>query len=398
MSLIIDVLGVLDHLLCVHFVELKDIRSMERFRDQWDSVAASAAEPNPFYEAWALEPAFEHLAQGSGAMLVGVQGNAGGGELIGVFPVARRRGYHHLPVAHRGLWRHVHCFLSTPLMRAGHEADAWRGFFNWARHRGPLVDLDGLAADGPVFQGLVDVVREAGHRFEFRSVHHRPLLAPTVPGDSYLELALRKKRRRQFERKREILEEGGEVSFGSTDNEETLRLWLDDFIELESKGWKGKGHTAIRERANERAFFHALVRRGASRGKIRAYRLALGEKPVAMRFDLMTNGAAFALKIAYDEMHARCSPGALLEIEILRECLSKRSFTFVDSCTIPSPDSVHGYFWQERRAIGSVVVAAPTVFGRALMTFGRSVRVWKGAREGNDILLPDQKRLEAAAS
>lgn len=355
---------------------------MERLRDEWDGVAASAVEPNPFYEAWALEPAFEHLAQGASPALVGVWGDSTRSNLIGVFPVSRRWRYHHMPVPHRGLWHHLHCFLSTPLIRVGHEGAAWRGFLEWSIRRAPLIDLDGVAADGPVFRGLLAVLGETGRQYEFRSVHYRPLLAPAVSAEAYLELALRRRRRRQFERKWEMLAQSGKVSFESAEDEAQLEVWLGDFIELESRGWKGKGQTAIRERRNEQAFYHALIRRGARRGKIRAYRLTAGGKSVAMRFDLLTNKAGFALKIAYDENYARTSPGALLEIEILRRFLERRDLEFVDSCTVPSPDSIHGYFWQERRAIGSLVVAAPTLTGGSLITFGRAIRSFKGGRKG----------------
>lgn len=364
----------------MEFAEINDIRSMEVLRDQWDGLAASAAEPNPFYEAWALEPAFEHLSRGAGPSLVCVWSSSAARELIGVFPVARRCGYHRIPIPHRGLWRHVHCFLTTPLMKRGEELTAWRGLLEWSRQRGPLLELDGLAADGPVFQALLLALNQSSRRYEVRSIHQRPLLAPTVAPEVYLDLALRKRRRRQFERKWELLAQQGAVSFSSANDETTLQEWLTDFIELESQGWKGRGRTAIQAQRNEEAYFRALVRRGASRGKVRAYRLAAANRPVAMRFDLVTHQAAFALKIAYDENFSRSSPGALLEIEILREFLQRRDLSFVDSCTVPSPDSIHGYFWQERRAIGALVIATPTLMGNSLMALGQAARALKAPR------------------
>jgi hypothetical protein len=276
----------------------------------------------------------------------------------------------------------VHCFLTTPLLKRGAEQEGWRGFLEWAGQQTPLIHLAGLAADGPVYRGLSQALLEARRRHHLESRILRPLLAPTVSAAEYLDAALRKKRRRQFDRKRELLSEHGAVRFETATDCEVLAQWLVEFIELEARGWKGRGQTAIKSHHNEMAYFRSLVRRGGGRGKLRAYRLLSGDATVAMRFDLVANNAAFALKIAYDEAHAEYSPGGLLEIEILQRFFKQGELAFIDSCTIPSPNSIHGYFWRESRAICSLDIASPSVLGESLLGFGRWIRLLKAPRVG----------------
>jgi hypothetical protein len=366
----------------VECVELKKPCSMELLIEPWQALAAEAAEPNPFYEPWALLPALEHLAGRGAPSVLFVWRDQQKSDLIGVFPLERAFGYHHLPVVYRGLWQHVHCFLTTPLLKRGAEQEGWRGFLEWAGQQTPLIHLAGLAADGPVYRGLSQALLEARRRHHLESRILRPLLAPTVSAAEYLDAALRKKRRRQFDRKRELLSEHGAVRFETATDCEVLAQWLVEFIELEARGWKGRGQTAIKSHHNEMAYFRSLVRRGGGRGKLRAYRLLSGDATVAMRFDLVANNAAFALKIAYDEAHAEYSPGGLLEIEILQRFFKQGELAFIDSCTIPSPNSIHGYFWRESRAICSLDIASPSVLGESLLGFGRWIRLLKAPRVG----------------
>lgn len=353
---------------------------MAPYTAEWQSLADRAAEPNPFYEPWAIIPAFEFLSQGVHPRVVTVWSEAPHRVLLGVFPIARRFGYHRLPLSYLAMWRHMHCFLGTPIIEPGREAAVWREFLEWIARKGALFEIGTVGADGPVFAGLRTTLPQLGRPFETVESHARPLLAPRCAASEYLGRALRAKRRRQFDKKREILERDGPVHFEVADHVQTLAQWSSDFIALEGQGWKGRGKTALRGRANEEAFFHAVIQGGGANGKVRAYRLVRGGKPLAMRFDLLSGGAAFALKIAYDEAYARCSPGALLEIEILHRFFSQPDLRFIDSCTIPSPHSIHGYFWSETRVISSVAVAGRSFFGRGIVSLAPRLRRIRSGR------------------
>jgi CelD/BcsL family acetyltransferase involved in cellulose biosynthesis len=355
---------------------------------EWQALAERAVEPNPFYEPWALIPAFEHLAGRDEPRVLFVWVDDSRRELVGVVPIARRFGFHHVPVRYAGLWRHLHCFLATPLIAPGAEGAVWREALRVVSARSRLFDVGGIAADGVAAAALERVIAADHVKYDEGGTILRPLLDPRGSPGGYLEMVVKSKRRRQFDKKRRLLESSGAVRYQTSTSEGELRRWLDDFLELEGRGWKGRDHTALRERANEVLYFRQLIAAGAALGKVVAYRLTAGADLAAMRFDLVTQGAAFALKIAYDERFRRSSPGALLELDILGDMLTQGRYRFVDSCTVPSPHSVHGYFWREERAIGTRILAAPGVAGATVVGAARGLRRMRNLLRGRGPHLP----------
>src|SRR5262245_22628044 len=102
----------------------------------WESLAAQALEPNVFYEPWMLLPAWRCLGKGRDIRVALVfrsdpSGPAESATLCGAFPLERQRRYRELPVNVFRLWKHDHCFLSTPLLRADDAAETLAAFFDW---------------------------------------------------------------------------------------------------------------------------------------------------------------------------------------------------------------------------------------------------------------------------
>jgi hypothetical protein len=54
--------------------------------------------------------------------------------LCGFFPLERVSSYRGLPVRHVRLWRYLHCFLGTPLVRRGYAGLCLRGLQEWLAH------------------------------------------------------------------------------------------------------------------------------------------------------------------------------------------------------------------------------------------------------------------------
>ena len=81
----------------------------------WEELASAALEPNPFYEHWMLRPALEAFGAGRELRVVLVWA---GERLAGLFPFERVARYKGLPLPAFKSWRHAHCLLCTPLVRA----------------------------------------------------------------------------------------------------------------------------------------------------------------------------------------------------------------------------------------------------------------------------------------
>ena len=90
--------------------------------DAWQDLADNAIEANVFYEPWLLRPALQTLNPGPPLRLVFVYetdspASPGHSRLCGFFPLEPDRRFQNSPIRAWRLWKHLHCFLCTPLIR-----------------------------------------------------------------------------------------------------------------------------------------------------------------------------------------------------------------------------------------------------------------------------------------
>ncbi|MDC0357506.1 GNAT family N-acetyltransferase [Oligoflexia bacterium] len=345
----------------------KSIEYLKSCELAWDDLALAALEPNVFYEAWALLPALEHLA--NEAVEIVLVWSKDKQNLIGLFPLVSRYCYRRAPVSYYSFWNHIHCFLCTPLVRSGCEHECFEQFFSWlnAERSSYLLELPCLRSDGPFYKALNAYLKDTGHLIDQVENHERALLQSKHDPDAYFEAELPRKLRKDIRRKQRRLAELGEVSVRSLSEESDLDAWLDCFFTLEQSGWKGKGATAIACRANEMRYYQHIAENAHARGCLAMTMLTLNDAPIAMNFSLLSGRACFAIKIAYDEQYSKCSPGVLLERENIARILSDPSITFVDSCAT-SGHPMLDEMWNAKRQIATFGVSKQGFFSRSIIT------------------------------
>jgi CelD/BcsL family acetyltransferase involved in cellulose biosynthesis len=94
--------------------------------------------------------------------------------------------------------------------------------------------------------------------------------------------------------------------------------FLADLFRIEGSGWKGAQGTSIAADERMRRFVTAVGRAFAAAGVLRGSRLLFGEHLAAVRLVAISGGAAFELKIGYDESLASFAPGLVSMHETLR--------------------------------------------------------------------------------
>src|SRR5689334_1696868 len=119
-------------------VTVEDFAQLDRYADDWDALAESAIEPNPFYERWMLEPALAPFGKDKRLIFVFIFASdiiepAARPVLCGFFPLDLSNKYDGLgkplPLKTVGLWKHKYCYLCTPLVRDEGAAETIAAFF-----------------------------------------------------------------------------------------------------------------------------------------------------------------------------------------------------------------------------------------------------------------------------
>jgi CelD/BcsL family acetyltransferase involved in cellulose biosynthesis len=340
-------------------VEVADPAELARHVPAWERLVEHAADPNVFYAPWALLPAVRHLRGGQALRVLLFLRNGEGEVLDGLLPLFERTCGGLVTSLHS--YQHRYCFSAEPLLCRGREGEVARSFAAWLqqrRFRHPLLSLRGLDSEGVWLRELGPALRGRGLRYQQSAPVQRALLRLNVGLEAFLQRTPAKKHR-EYRRLQERLAELGELRLQVLrPDARDLQAWLDEFIVLELKGWKGREGTALGSRAECRRFFEETARSAHARGLLVMMRMSLDGRPVAMLCDFLAPPGRYAFKTAYDEDYARYAPGVLLEIENARQTFADpRGVEWLDSCAAPD-NALLNRLYPDRRTLSDLTACA----------------------------------------
>lgn len=326
-------------------------------RAQWQALAESASTPNPFFEPWYLLPSLEAFDPTGTGRLLTVEI---GGELAGLMPLSRPRRYGRWPLPHLTAWLHPNAFLGVPLVRAGCEKPFWQALLLWAdgkagREQALFLHLPFMPLEQPLTEALFDMADLQGRKASLVMREQRALLHSPLTPELYLERALTGKKRKELRRQHARLAEQGLLEVRRHQDSSALDAWIENFLELEKRGWKGAGRSAMACAPETEALFRNALEGAAAIGRLERISLTLDGRPIAMLANFLTPPGSFSFKTAFDEDFARFSPGVLLQRENLA-LLSRPEISWCDSCAAPDHPMIDS-LWTERRPIGRISVA-----------------------------------------
>jgi CelD/BcsL family acetyltransferase involved in cellulose biosynthesis len=322
---------------------------------QWAVLADQAAEPNCFAERWFLEPSLALLAAEGDVSIATL--TSSDGLLAGLMPLTLKPRYGRLPIASVQNWLHHNAFLGVPMIRRGMETPFWKTLLaaldseRWARG---VFHVSGLTANGRALRGLEDAAATLDRRCDIVHRTRRAMLQTQHTPETYWEANVRKKKRKEINRLVKRLGEIGDASFETLGRSDDVEPWIDSFLDLEARGWKGEAGSALAADPAIAEFFRTTIRGAHRHGKLDFHRLDLDGQPIAMLVNFLSSPGGFSFKIAFDEAYSRFSPGVLIERYNLR-ILGRDDIQWMDSCASedhPMIDSL----WSERRDIVRVTV------------------------------------------
>jgi hypothetical protein len=341
---------------------------------QWEALSASAIEPNVFYEPWMLLSAIESLSKDKKLRFVLVFVRPRDTKLApllsGFFPLESRGRYRGLPIPVSSMWRHIHCFLCTPLVRRGYARETLRAFFDWSQSApgaSAVLEFPWIPRGGPLASVLQEVMNERGVRSLVVEEFSRGFVNASGRFDLYLDGAMSGKGRRALKRRERLLDGLGLLEYRRLERPEELVTWIDDFLALEASGWKGRERTAIACDQSERAFFVRALDQAFRKDRLLMISLSLAGSAIAMQCGFLSADGCFAFKTAYDEQYSHYSPGVLLQIETIRQIHDSTSISWMDSCAAPDSAAVNRVCLEQRK-LQTLLASTGGVAGRLLIS------------------------------
>jgi len=360
---------------------VEDPNLLYRFRQQLETLATLASEPNVFYEPWMLLPSLKAFGQDRSFLFVLVFMSPPGADspLCGFFPLEIVNSVGGLPIRSCRLWNFLHFRWCAPLVRAGYETECLKAFFEWAKSEtnpGSLIEFRCLPAWGKLSQALIDIIDRDGLPHYIADLHTRALLLKAESAEACIRAALPGSKIKELNRLQRRLGERGDLRYERLTEAESVSEWIEGFLKLEASGWKGRAGTALASSSEQRRFFEEIVRSAFDRGQLMMLRASVGDRAIAYKCNFVSGAGAFAFKIAYDETYSAYSPGVQLELENIRQFHSMGEVDWMDSCA----DSHHfmaNHIWAARQTIQTTLIAPQGGIGAfwlSLMPFLKWVR------------------------
>ena len=346
-------------------VVVRDLQTLSGFVPAWEELAGAAIEPNVFYEHWMLLPALEAFGAGKDIRVVLVlihdpRNPDAPAKLGGLFPLEPIHRLKKLKVSAVSLWQHVHCYVCTPLVRADTARECMVELFRWFRSgaaSASLIELGCISGDGPFHKLLVDLSNELGLRSCITDIFTRGLWRGGYDKSTNPESAVSGDLRRRLRRKEKRLSERGPVEHLVMRSEDDAGRWIDEFLRIEASGWKGQRASALASSESGRRYFVEIATSAFRRGRLLMLGLNFNGRPIARRCAFVAGEGSFAFKTAYDEEFADFSPGAMLEMDSIRQLQTLPGVRWMDSCATADNFLVNRLS-NDRKTIQSLTVGA----------------------------------------
>jgi CelD/BcsL family acetyltransferase involved in cellulose biosynthesis len=360
----------------------------------WENMAAAAIEPNPFYEPWMLLPALEAFGLEKSFRLVTVWN---GDRLDAVLPLERTGSFKGLPLPALSSWRHRHCLLCTPLVRAEGAKETLAALIESLDVA--IVGLQYIPTDGAFHQALMAALAAMNIKPVALDGYARPVLRRAKDGETYVNEFIPRKERQELRRREKRLKEQGALMQVALGPGQDIGRWIDEFLKLEASGWKGKEGTAMACSEANRRFLTETFTAAYQRGRLEMVGVDFNGKPLGRCTGFIAGEGAYAFKPAYDEAFAKFSPGILAEVARIRNLHQLPGVQWMDSFT-DANNSMMSRLWKDRLTVQSVVFGtnAAGALALAALPFLRwAKRTLSAASRGRAQAKPAQPPAASAA-
>ncbi len=332
----------------------RPLASLVAIADEWRDLGKRALQPNVFYDPDFALCAAKPFGADVGAVLV----RSSDGVLRGFFP-ARMEPYRYGMMS--GVisgWTHPYGPLGLPVIDRDRPEDI---LHVWLDHLTDeqnlrLLMLPYVPEQGAFAVALHNVLEARGLASAAFSEHARAILEPGDDRSGYTTRAISTKLRKELARKRRRLSDIGEVTLETVTDAFSISAFIQDFLALEDKGWKGRAGTSAVQNQETRDFVQSAVTGLARRGLARADRITVLGQPVAVTLLLRSAEAAWLWKISYDETFARFSPGVQLANDLTESLLQDHRITSTDSCATPDHPMID-HLWRERLVLSDRLIS-----------------------------------------
>lgn len=261
-------------------------------------------------------------------------------------------------------------FVVSPGKECEVLGTVFRHLWGERRRAWDILSFDQWAVDSPTFGAAAEILRAQRQPFSV----DRSSLTPYIPIAGDWETFLHSRPARFRKTRRNISNriaklENVEIQCQRHD---AMGSILKDVLCISERSWKHGAGIAISSRDDTRRFFEVITAEASHRGWLLVWVLKTDGVPIAMEYDLATDGRVYALRADFDQAYEDFSPGTYLEYQIVRSLFEGG---FREYSTGPGLNAYKLHWTDHLRENAILRVYNGTVSGRLLRSW-RTLRLY----------------------
>lgn len=154
------------------------------------------------------------------------------------------------------------------------------------------------------------------------------------------------------------LKKTGNITLDFVREKDGLKTAFEEFLKVESAGWKGEGQTALTQNLTQKSFYEAILNSFSKQGRCVIHTLKLDGEPIASQFAILSGETYYMLKIGYDESYKSSGPGTVLLEETIRLFTQDSDINYISFIT--------GSTWQDQWSPEANKVYHHYIFNKSL--------------------------------
>lgn len=373
----------------------------QSINSQWDALDKNSLMPSASHARLWLAPMFEHFHKNNthlisadslsdsctgslaGSLTGSLTADNPSLQAITALKQTTLPGGIPLPIAQT--WDNGFLFSGTPLISGNDPQGALSGLLSNARKdMGAKAVLFKKVQHADRFaQLLKQLSKDSIAGYQLFNMHQRAaLFCGENSGcfDHWFTDNFSRKRAKEYRRLRNRLAETGNLQSQTWQPSQPVENWIEEFLQLEAAGWKGRSGTAVACSDEQSAHLRHALPEMAQKGSLLFWRITLDNKPIASLFGFHQHDQVWLGKMAFDEQLAHFSPGVLVILDASKDLFARKDVTMADSSADPDHPMINN-IWRDRIDVADYLIATP---GTSKATFKALIafeKIWLQARQ-----------------
>jgi len=330
----------------------------DEFLLKWRELESNSLSPNLYLSPDFIIPSLLHLSPDIDFIIIGIYDISTDNTLIGLSVFEIIKPSIKYPFCYLTTYQSCHSFLGGILLHKVDYIECIITLFNYiySSTKYNAVEFRNFYLSDKYFNTINEAINKSSFNWhEFYQIE-RLILYPEKCTADYINNTINKKYYKNLKRKRRSLIKVGDLTFRTVYGRDIGKVNIDNFLYLESSGWKGINKTALNSTNEAKVFFHQLIEGFIENNAVFFTEIYIDDRCIATTCNFSIQNVGFAFKSAYDEEFRKYSPGIINEMYIIENAQSiLHDINYVDSGAMPG--SYLAKLWKDSYSLKSGMFA-----------------------------------------